>query len=221
MPTLAVKFCVRFPVAELLSSLQEARQSEEVAATGFSGRYQCSNQNQQDVELAHSISTAPAQGRSRRMQKHVLDAANGGSCVATQHTRQQDLIHECLAKKASRKEERLAANHSREEAKTKPRTPGTYNVASSSASKKERLAASHEEESAAMQSTPGKATFATWLPIASQNILNPCNFPAGCLANLYIPNSRNVFASMFYDKRCTHLPNLHPIVKHSSISKRV
>ena len=40
VPPPAVKLCVRFPIARLLSSLKEACQSEEVAATGLSGRYQ-------------------------------------------------------------------------------------------------------------------------------------------------------------------------------------
>ena len=52
VPPPAVKLCVRFPIARLLSSLKEACQSEEVAATGLSGRYQRSNQ--QDVHPGRS-----------------------------------------------------------------------------------------------------------------------------------------------------------------------
>ena len=52
VPPPAVKLCVRFPIARLLSSLKEACQSEEVAATGLSGRYQRSNQ--QDVHPTYS-----------------------------------------------------------------------------------------------------------------------------------------------------------------------
>ena len=52
VPPPAVKLCVRFPIARLLSSLKEACQSEEVAATGLSGRYQ--RWNQQDVHPTYS-----------------------------------------------------------------------------------------------------------------------------------------------------------------------